>query len=277
VSRPAPLPPPLVTLTTDFGTADPYVGVLKGVLLSIERSLVVVDITHELPPHRIAPAAFLLREVCPRYPAGTIHVAVVDPGVGSARRPLLLAVGGHFYVGPDNGIFGLLLRDFGRSGAWRLTNPRYFLEPEPGSTFHGRDIFAPAAAHLARGVPPEEFGPAVEDPLPLDLPPRRAEAGRLEGRVLWVDRFGNCITDLSRDIIRDWARGTPFRVRVAERTLSGLSPCYASVPEGSLLALYSSFGTLEIAGNQARADRCLGIGPGSPVVLEKPGQAEDSA
>jgi S-adenosylmethionine hydrolase len=271
--KPNPPPSPLITLTTDFGTADVYVGSMKGVILGIERNLDIVDITHDLPPHGILPAAFMLREVCPRYPAGTIHVAVVDPGVGGSRRPLLLSIRDRFYVGPDNGIFGLLLRDFGMNGAWLLENPRYFLQTEISRTFHGRDLFAPAAAHLARGVPPDEFGPAVEAPRLLDLPPCPADASRLQGEVLWVDRFGNCITNLARDIIQDWAQDAPFRVRAADRVLEGLSACYASVPEGDILALYSSFGTMEIAGNQVRADRTLGLGPGGPVILEKTNRA----
>ena len=144
--------PHLVTLTTDFGLSDGYVGSMKGVMLTIEDRLTIVDVTHDLPAHEVMPAALLLREVCPRFPEGTVHVGVVDPGVGSSRRPIVLEIAGSLYVGPDNGLFSLLADALGLNGAWLLENPRYLGE-SISSTFHGRDIFAPVGAHLARGLP----------------------------------------------------------------------------------------------------------------------------
>ena len=262
-------PPPLITLTTDFGTRDAYVGSMKGVILGIQRNASIIDITHDLPAHRILPAAFLLREACPRFPEGTCHVAVIDPGVGGERRPVILEIRNRFYIGPDNGIFSLLLAAFGLDRGWRIDTPAVVPPAGRSRTFHGRDLFAPAAAHLASGVPPTSLGREIHDPLVQDFPASTVHADRLQGEVLWIDRFGNGLTNIEASTIRGWARGDAFRVRVAGRTLPGLSPQYGAVPPGEPLAIISSFGTLEIACNQRPADRLLGIDDGTPVVLER--------
>jgi len=260
--------PAIVTLTTDFGTQDPYVGSMKGVMLSIEPRLTIVDISHELPPHQVLPAALLLREACPRFPESTVHVAVVDPGVGGNRRPLLLRAGDRFYLGPDNGLFSFLVRDFGLQGAWRLANPEYFL-PAVSRTFHGRDIFAPAAAHLARGAPPPSFGPQIEDPVLIAMPAARTTQESLQGVVIWIDRFGNCLTNLSEELVSNWARGAPVLVHAASKRIGAISDCYDAAAAGEPLALFGSTGLLEIACNQARADRTLGLREGGPVTVWK--------
>jgi len=262
-------PPALITLTTDFGTRDAYVGSMKGVMLRIERHVSILDITHDLPAHRVLPAALLLREVCPRFPEGSIHVAVIDPGVGGSRRPVLLQIRDQFYVGPDNGIFGLLLAAFGLTAGWHLDQARYFPPEKRSQTFHGRDLFAPAAAHLAAGVPPASLGSPIHDPVRLDLPVCSRRPRTLAGEILWIDHFGNAITNLTEEEIRDWCGEAAFRVRVVDRLLPGLSASYAAVPRGDPLAILSSFGTLEIACNQAPADRTLGLREGTPVALEK--------
>lgn len=267
--KPATEPPPLITLTTDFGTSDAYVGSMKGVILAIERNARIIDIAHDLPAHQILPAAFLLREVCPRFPEGTFHLAVIDPGVGGSRRPVVLEIGNRFYIGPDNGIFGLLLAAFGLQRGWRIDNDLLFPPAERCRTFHGRDLFAPAAARLASGTLPGSLGPEIHDPVTPDLPACTRLPDRIEGQVLWVDRFGNAVTNLEEPAILAWAEGVPFRVRVEGRTLAGLSPHYGAVPPGDPLAIVSSFGTLEIACNQGSARRLLGLAPGTPVVLEK--------
>jgi S-adenosylmethionine hydrolase len=260
--------PAIITLTTDFGLRDAYVGSMKGVILSIHPHVRIVDITHELPAHRILPAACLLREACPRFPPGTVHVAVVDPGVGGPRAPLLLKIDDRFYVGPDNGIFGLLMADLPLQGAWRLERREHFLHPV-SSTFHGRDVFAPVAAHLAAGTPPDAFGPAAEDPSRLSLPGHQGETGTLRGEVIWIDRFGNCMTNLTERVVSRWARGASFTVCAASKKIEGISTTYESTPEGEALSLINSTGYLEIACNQTRADRALGMQEGDPVVLER--------
>ena len=261
--------PPLVTLTTDFGTRDAYVGTMKGVMLSLRRDLHIVDISHNLPRHGLVPAALMLREACPRFPEKTIHVAVIDPGVGGQRRPILLHLGNHFFLGPDNGIFGRLLADFALVGAWKLENPDYFL-PAVSNTFHGRDLFAPAAAHLAGGVPPEEFGPEISDPCSVAIPRYELEDKVLKGSIVWVDHFGNCLTNLPEAVISDWAKRSPFQIQAGNCLISGLSSCYEAVSPAAPVALISSMGTLEIACNQARADQALGLKAGDPVLLSLP-------
>lgn len=272
MDREAPAPA-ILTITTDFGLRDAYVGSMKGVILSIHPWVRIVDITHELPAHRILPAACLLREVCPRFPPGTVHLAVVDPGVGGRRYPLALKIENRFYVGPDNGLFSLLIADLRLQGAWRLENTEYFLHPV-SKTFQGRDIFAPVAAHLAAGTPPEAFGPAAGDLLTLALPTHQARFGQLRGEVVWADRFGNCMTNLTQKAVSEWARGGAFVVHAASNRIRGLSTTYESAPEGEVLALFNSMGYLEVACNQARADQTLGLREGDPVVLERVGPSE---
>lgn len=266
----------IITLTTDFGLKDAYVGSMKGVILSIHPEARIIDITHELPAHRILPAACLLREACPRFPPGTIHVAVVDPGVGGRRSPLLLKIDDRFYVGPDNGIFGLLVADFPLQGAWRLEKRELFLHPV-SHTFHGRDVFAPVAARLAAGTPPDGFGPATTELSRLTLPAPREETGILRGQVVWIDRFGNCITNLTDKVVSRWTESGSFIVHAASGRIAVVSATYASVPEGEALLLFNSMGYLEVACNRARADRKLGLREGDPVVLEKVGTSNPHA
>lgn len=272
-TNPAQPVPSIITLTTDFGLRDAYVGAMKGVILSIHPSVRLVDIAHQLPAHRILEAACLLREACPRFPPGSIHVAVVDPGVGGQRRPVLLKIEDRFYVGPDNGIFGLLLEDFAMQGGWKLENQTYFL-PSVSHTFHGRDIFAPVAAHLARGIPPESFGAAITNPARLPLPRPEVGEAELRGQVAWVDRFGNCITNLKAEVVLTWARGASFVVRAASNSFGEVSASYESIPRGEGLVLFNGMGFLEIACNQARADRTLGLTKGEPVVLSRTGRGK---
>lgn len=259
---------PIVTLTTDFGLRDPFVASMKAVILSIQRKARLVDLSHELPPHRVLPAALFLKEACPRFPAGTIHVAVVDPGVGGPRRPLVAKAGGQLYVGPDNGIFGLVFQKTPLEGAWQISNPKYLL-PKISRTFHGRDLFAPAAAHLAGGLRPSVFGPEILDPETLEIPSPTVCRDRLAGEVIWVDRFGNCATNLEEDRVSRWAGGEPFTIRIASRKIRGVSESYDSVPAGRLLAIFNSSGLLEIACNRASAHEALGLEEGDPVIVEK--------
>ena len=260
--------PSMITLTTDFGLEDPYVGAMKGVILSINPRVRLIDIAHQLPAHHTVRAAFLLREVCPRFPPGTIHVAVIDPGVGGQRRPVLLKIEERFYVGPDNGVFGLLLEDFTLQGACRLDNREFFL-PSVSQTFHGRDVFAPVAAHLATGIPPASFGPTITDPVRQPFPSPHEEAAELRGQVVWVDRFGNCITNLADEVVSRWARGASYVIQAASKRMTQICTSYESIPKGEALALFNSLGFLEIACNQAPANRTLGLAEGDPVVLKR--------
>lgn len=261
-------PRSIVTLTTDFGYRDAYVGSMKGVVLSIAPHVTLVDITHDIPPYQIVFAALVLREACPRFPEQSIHVTVVDPGVGGTRRPLLLKLGGRFYVGPDNGLFTLLLRDYPLEGAWELVNRSYFL-PEVSATFHGRDVFAPVAAWVAQGVSPEEFGPSVSNPSTFDIPGVVCRQDLLQGEIICVDRFGNCISNITSRVFNEWIQADPFRIEIHGHTLTEIARSYDAVPAGQPLAIFDGLGYLEIAVNQSRASESLGLRRGDAIMVER--------
>jgi S-adenosylmethionine hydrolase len=226
---------PVIGLLTDFGLEDHYVGVMKAVIAGITPDALVIDISHAVPPQSILAAQRLLRASVPYFPSGSVLLAVVDPGVGSDRRPMALRSGGHTFVGPDNGLFTPWL-----PGDWavELTVPEYCL-PDVSATFHGRDVFAPAAAHLAAGVPIDHLGPPLTDGVRLEPPaPKRRQDGTIVGEVTHVDRFGNLVTNISA------MRGG--RVRFRKHDLP-VRTTYASAEPGHLLALIGSEGELEIA------------------------------
>jgi S-adenosylmethionine hydrolase len=248
---------PIVTLTTDFGVRDPWVGVMKGVVLGIAPEVRLVDLSHEVARHDVLEAALVLEAAVPFFPDGSIHVAVVDPGVGGPRRGLVIAASRQRFVGPDNGVFTPVLLDLGWE-AFELTAPEYRLA-EVGATFHGRDVFAPAAAHLARGAPPERFGRPVEDPVRLAWPAARRTADGVTGEVVHVDRFGNLVTSIRmRDLPPD-----PM-IEVGGRSLP-LVHTYGSAATGALVGLVGSSGRLEVAVREGNAARILGVGRGTAV------------
>jgi len=248
----------IVTLTTDFGWHDGYVGAVKGAILSVDPSISIVDVTHDIAAGGIRQAAFVLAQAAPFFPAGTVHCSVVDPGVGTRRRALVIRSGGQFFVGPDNGLFSLVTS---RSDEmWDVTR---FRVPENGSqTFHGRDFFAPIAARLAVGMAPKEVGPSIDDPVWLDWPqPEAIGGGSLAGEVVFVDRFGNLVTNLPNEALvsagdpgdrrRAGAHGGRHgRVGWTLRVLDELvvvGRTFASVASGRLVAYPGSSGFLEVA------------------------------
>lgn len=273
---------PVLTLLTDFGTEDEYVGVMKGVILSIAPDVRLVDLSHQIPPQDIRRAAFLLMNAVPHFPPNTVHLSVVDPGVGTERRPVAIRTPAGTFVGPDNGLFSWALAKVPDWTAVEIREPAYRL-PLVSSTFHGRDIFAPAAAYLAAGVPLEKLGPRVEDL--VWLPPPRLEIGDfgVEGEILYADRFGNLVTSIG---YLEWGEdtlalvtafgprgdGRRFPARVAgvvagNAELLGIRRTYGEVAVGEPLALVGSNGFLEIAVRQGSAAAALGAGPGTPVTL----------
>ncbi len=271
---PSPGPPlnasrPIITLLSDFGTRDAYVGAMKGVILGLNPEVVLVDLSHEVPPQDVLAGAFVLAEAAPYFPPGTIHLAVVDPEVGTARRGLAARARGQYLVGPDNGLFSLAWQGAGDLRIFSLTNPGYF-RPEVSATFQGRDVFAPVAGYLSLGVALEELGPAIPDPvsLPCPAPVFTPEAAR--GEIIYVDRFGNLVSNLKAAVLRDWLAGRPAHVRVGGLTLPGLARTYGEVPPGQFLALEGSHGFLEVAVNQASAAQGLEAGVGQPVEVVKP-------
>ena len=258
----------LITLTTDFGARDAYVAAMKGVLLTLCPSATLVDITHEIPPQDIHEAAYVLRHACRWFPPGTVHLVVVDPGVGGARRPIALRTDRHTFVGPDNGLLSRACARENTVEAVHIADPRYAL-PEISRTFHGRDRFAPAAAHLANGLPLSALGPALADWVQLpDLRPAIA-GDTLTGSVIHLDRFGNAVTNLLELDFRAFIGASPFEIAVRSVRLTALADSYDAVPPGAPLAIFGSGGELEIAVNSGDARAALGTQRGDPVRITK--------
>jgi S-adenosylmethionine hydrolase len=271
---------PLITLTTDFGTADGYVGTMKGVILGIAPKARLVDLSHEVASQNVRQAAFVLLAAYPFFPAHTIHLVVVDPGVGSARRAIALRTPAGTFVGPDNGVFSYMMAREPVEALVELADPCYRL-PCVSHTFHGRDIFAPAAAHMAAGVPIANLGPIVSAPITLPLPRLEVAATSIVGQVLHIDHFGNVVTSIGRlrwgddDLLLEPAFGKAkgrvvavnARVEVAGQEIAGVHRAYARVAPGEALALVGSSGYLEIAVREGSAARALGVRPDDEVVL----------
>jgi S-adenosylmethionine hydrolase len=249
---------PIITLTTDFGWQDPYVGIMKGVILSIAPEATIVDLTHDIYAHDILQAALVLKSSYKYFPEGSIHVVVVDPGVGGARRPLLATTDRHSFVGPDNGVLSPVLVGESNCRLFHLTKRRYFLDPI-SSTFHGRDIFAPVAAWLFRGVAATEFGEGISSIVELRLPEvRKIAEKKWVGTVLRVDKFGNLITNVSEtEFAGDISRDTAFLISLGNQVISRLQESYSEAPSAELFAIWGSAGYLEISSNQASAAEIL--------------------
>jgi hypothetical protein len=252
----------IVTLLTDFGTADPYVGAMRGAALAVNPDAQLVDITHEIAPHDVAEAGFVLAGAFRFFPPGTVHVAVVDPGVGSERRLLAAEFEGHRLLAPDNGLLSLVFRGAEPTRLVSVTNAAYFRQPV-SPTFHGRDIFAPVAAHLTLGVDMGDLGPPVGDYVRLDAARPRVSGDAIEGVVVHVDRFGNLVTNIAREDLG--GRPASPCVQVGSAQLRGLCRTYADVAVGELLAVIGSGGFLEVSANQRSAAAVLGVGRGAPV------------
>jgi hypothetical protein len=255
----------IITLTTDFGQGDFDVGVLSGVIWRIAPQARVIDLSHEIPRHAVLQAALLLERCTPYFPPGTIHVVVVDPGVGTERRGIAARLGEQWFVGPDNGLLTPMWR---RAQAGKLpveivhlTEPRFWLSPV-SDIFHGRDVFAPVAAHLAAGVPLAEFGPAIHDPILIAIPlPERTATG-WRGTILHVDAFGNLSTNLERQHIPSPNR---VEIRLGEAHIRGLARTFGDGQPGELVALFDSSGKLSICVVNGNAAARLGVGIGDPL------------
>jgi len=257
---------PVITLTTDFGASDHFVGTMKGVILGIAPRATIVDITHEIPPYDLNEGAFVIAQAWRYFPKRTIHVIVVDPGVGSARRPILAEAGGQFFIAPDNGVLSMIY-DAAPQKVRVISNPKV-IGKQVSRTFHGRDVFAPAAAHLAAGVPAPKFGKLITDYVrSFLLKPERIARHVWTGTVLKVDRFGNLITNLHIDDFAD-VKTRPIELRVGLERIHRLALTYAETAIGELFAIVGSSGYIEVAANQASAAKKLGCGSGSPVELE---------
>lgn len=250
----------VIALLTDFGTQDYFVGAMKGVILSIAPDVPIVDITHEIPPQDIRAAAFTLAACYRDFPKGTIFVAVVDPGVGSDRRSICVDAAGYRFLGPDNGSLTFVLDDETR--VFHLTNEKFFLRPV-NQTFHGRDVFAPVAAHLAKGIALAEFGPEIDDPVRFDsTPPRKISDSEIEGQILHIDRFGNLISNLGR---ADLSGG--FTLEINGQEISDHRKFYSERPAGELFSIFGSAGYLEISSFRASAAERLRARVGDKITV----------
>jgi hypothetical protein len=260
------MPAPTITLTTDFGLVDHFVGVMKGVILGIAPASRIVDISHGVQAFEINEGAFVIAEAYRYFAKKTIHVIVVDPGVGSERRPILAEIAGQYFIAPDNGILSMIFAREEKKKVRHVSNEKYFLNPV-SRTFHGRDIFSPVAAHLAAGVPPARFGKLIENYVKLSIgKPNRTGKRVWTGVVLKVDRFGNLITNLHIDEFPD-VRTRRFELNAGLQQISRLAATFSECPPGELFVVSGSSGYLEVAVNQSSAAKLLGITSGSPVEL----------
>jgi S-adenosylmethionine hydrolase len=255
----------IITLLTDFGLKDGYVGVMKGVIWGIAPQVQIADITHQIHPQNVPEGALALGRVAPYFPAGTIHTAVVDPGVGTQRRPIAARLGEQFFVGPDNGLCTVLVEQARQSEAEvqfiQLDQPQYWLQ-EISKVFHGRDIFSPAAAHLANGVPLAELGSPLQDPHLLEFPqPQRVRAG-WRGQVILVDNFGNLSTNLTHQHLTGIA---PALVRIAGRQIHGLVNTFGDAQPGELVAMFGEADDLTVSIVNGSAAAALSVGAGEPI------------
>jgi hypothetical protein len=252
----------VITLLTDFGLHDPYAGIMKGVILSINPDVTIIDITHDIEPQDIQEGAFLIEEYCRYFPADTIHVAIVDPTVGSERRPIIMRKDNYFFVGPDNGIFTLIMDDMPETYA--IENPDFLLK-EASSTFHGRDIFAPAAAYLSTGFHPSAFGRSVADPVRLDNILPTIEGHSLKGEVVRFDRFGNVITNIKIDFLKGFFGKGSFEIRIGDMVFTTISKSYY---ESEFTCLIGSSGYLEFGYFKGSFAATKNIKKGDPVTLQ---------
>lgn len=258
------MPRRIVTLTTDFGTTDHFVGVMKGIIACICPSAEVIDITHSVHSFEVNDGAFVVSQTFPYFPKKTVHLVVVDPGVGTARRPILVEAAGQYFIGPDNGVLSPAYNSDPRSKVRVITNEKYFRK-DISRTFHGRDIFAPCAAHLAKGALPSTFGKIINDYLRVGLEkPQRTGRRIWGGTILKIDHFGNLITNFHSSDFPDLELH-PIELKVGTRTISRVALSYA---DGSdVFLILGSSGYYEVAANQASAAKLLGCSAGAPLEL----------
>jgi S-adenosyl-L-methionine hydrolase (adenosine-forming) len=253
----------IITLTTDFGTLDGYAGIVKGVILGICDSVTIVDLSHDLPAWDIQSASWIIGNSYACFPPGTVHVGVVDPGVGSKRRAIALVAPDHVFIGPDNGIFSQLLHSASSLKAYELTAEKYWRK-DLSSSFHARDLFGPVAAHFAAGVSLNELGKGIELASLVKLPARevKVKQNRVEGSVAYVDHFGNLITNIKKEFVQDAAL-----CQVGKRSIGRIGHSYASSTPGAPIAFIGSHGFLEIAISLGRANERLDAELNTPVIL----------
>jgi S-adenosylmethionine hydrolase len=260
---------PIITLTTDFGLNDHFVGAMKGVILGIAPDADIVDVCHSVQPFDILDGALTIAQAYNYFPAGTVHLVVVDPGVGTSRRPIIASSERHLFVAPDNGVLSVIYAREERLRVHHVTSDHYFL-PTVSNTFQGRDVFSPVAAYLAKQVETEKFGPQISDFVKFNTPkPKPVDGNTLRGVVLKVDRFGNLVTNITPEDAPMMFQGEPppFKMVVGKREITDLRFAYADGAPGEVFAIPGSMGYLEIAANRGSAAQLVGSGKGTEVNL----------
>lgn len=259
---------PIITLTTDYGTSDHLVGVLKGVILSINPDVTLVDITHRVLAHDLLDGALTIGQAYKYFPPKTIHLVVVDPGVGTQRRPLLVAGDQHYFVAPDNGVLSSVYDQSEALNAWHVTSEHYFRSPV-SNTFHGRDVFAPVAAWLSKSWQTASFGEAITDFVRFSLPKPKETGNGVKGAVLRIDHFGNLITNITpKEVPVLAAADGKFTIRVGTGQITKVVPTFAEGATGEAIGIIGSSGYLEISVNKGNAARTLGVARGAEVTVE---------
>lgn len=259
---------PIITLTTDYGINDHLVGAMKGVILNINPDVMLVDITHGIMPHDILDGALTIAQAYRYYPPKTVHVVVVDPGVGTQRRPILVASDQHYFIAPDNGVLSGVYDQTEALYVWNLTSEHYFRQPI-SNTFHGRDIFAPVAAWLTKSWQTSAFGEQITDFVRFSLPKPKDEGNTLKGVVLRIDHFGNLVTNFTADNSPAlFAADAKFTLRVGNGTITKFVPTFAQGAKGEAVAIVGSSGYLEVCVNRANAARTLAAARGAEVTVE---------
>lgn len=255
---------PIITLTTDFGTKDPYVAAMKGVILRINPDIKIVDLTHEISPHNIMEANLFLANSCPYFPDGTIHVVVIDPGVGTEREPIVVSTCDQVFACPDNGLLTLISKKLQIKEARVIKNKTFMLE-HVSSTFHGRDIFAPVAAYLASGRKIENVGDKLDKIEMIDIPEPVIGKGRVTGEIIHIDRFGNLISNISLNLFE---KSKNYEILIKDKRLDKISQAYGEKNKNELLAIIGSSDLLEISVNQGSAENVLGVVIGEKISVK---------
>lgn len=257
----------VITLTTDFGLADPFVGIMKGVILNLAPSARIIDITHQIEPQNIMQAALALESAHGYFPKGAVHLVVVDPGVGSERRPIAVKTKSATFVGPDNGVLTAVIAPSSR--IYELTHRKYFLDV-PSSTFHGRDVFAPASAWIAKGTPLSKMGRKISDPHTLELPQAEVKKNGINGEIIHIDRFGNCISNISSELLNaTFQLNDPLTLKIGKIRIQDFSSHYSQCEKGDIGCLVNSWGKVEIFCRDGNAANKLISRVGAPITLKK--------
>lgn len=260
------MPAPIITLLTDFGTTDVFIGVMKGVILGVNPEAKIVDLSHDIPSYDIQSAAYVLRQASPHFPKGTVHLVVVDPGVGGNRKPIAVQTSEGIFIGPDNGVFSYIYEAEPRATVFEISARKYRLK-NTSPTFEGRDVFAPAAAWITKGISPSKLGDCIVDPAHFDIPKAKAgEKGKITGEVVYSDRFGNLITNITRDELKPvFSTGKGVIIWIGDGKINGLKQYYGEARPGELAALMNSDGQLEIFVRESSAKNKTAVKIGEKV------------